>query len=73
MKRILHILDSMGVGGIQTFIMNVYRSIDREKIQFDFLLHHRHEKSFDDEIISLGGKIYYLPSRKEGIEKIKEL
>lgn len=71
MKRILHILDSMGVGGIQTFIMNIYRSIDREKIQFDFLLHHRYEKSFDDEIIRLGGKIYYLPSRKEGIEKNK--
>ena len=42
MKRILHILDSMGVGGIQTFIMNVYRSIYREKIKFDLLMHHIH-------------------------------
>ena len=37
--RILHIVPNMQQGGIENFIMNVYRKIDREKIQFDFLVH----------------------------------
>lgn len=71
MKRILQIVDSMGLGGIQSFIMNVYRVIDKEKIQFDFLLHNKPENSYDDEILKMGGRIYYLPARSEGIKKNK--
>lgn len=69
MQRILHIVDSMGMGGIQAFIMNLYRSIDRTIYQFDFLLHHKLEDSYDDEILKLGGRIYYLPARSDGILK----
>lgn len=69
MKRILQITDSMGMGGIQAFIMNVYRNIDREKYQFDFLLHQKMENGYDDEILKMGGIIYYIPSRHEGIIK----
>ena len=69
MKRILQIKDSMGMGGIQAFIMNVYRNIDREKYQFDFLLHQKMENGYDDEILKMGGNIYYIPSRHEGIIK----
>ena len=54
--RILHILGSMKIGGAQTLIMNIYRNIDREKIQFDFLL--SEDGDYDEEIKSLGGKIY---------------
>lgn len=72
MKRVLQIVDSMGMGGIQAFIMNVYRSIDKEEFQFDFLLHHKLPNSYDEEIKKLGGKIYYLPSRKDGILKNKK-
>ena len=67
MIRILHILKGMDCGGIETFIMNVYRNIDRKKIQFDFLVHTKNEKAFDKEITSLGGKIYSVPDRSEGI------
>ena len=45
MKKILHIVPNMQSGGLETFIMNVYRNIDREKIQFDFLVHYK-EKNF---------------------------
>ena len=69
MTRILQITDHMGLGGIQAFIMNVYRHINRDKIQFDFLLHHKNAVTYDDEIEKLGGKIYYLPSRRDGILK----
>ena len=56
--RILHIVSNMQQGGIENFIMNVYRNIDRNKIQFDFLVHYKERFYFDDEIEKLGGKIY---------------
>ncbi|AFA48879.1 glycosyltransferase EpsF2 [Acetobacterium woodii DSM 1030] len=42
-------------------IMNLYRNIDRSKIQFDFVIDRADELFFADEIRNLGGKIYILP------------
>ena len=67
MVRVLQVLDNITAGGIQSFVMNVYRNIDRDKIQFDFLIHHTYEKSYLGEINDLGGKVYVLPSRNEGV------
>ena len=64
MKRILHIVYAMDMGGIQSFIMNIYRHIDKNKIQFDFLVRVNRECYYDEEIKKLGGKIYYIPSRR---------
>ena len=60
--RILHIVTYMGRGGLETMLMNYYRSIDRTKVQFDFLAHRDFRADYDDEIEALGGKIYRLPS-----------
>ncbi len=35
--RILHVIGIMNRGGAEAMIMNLYRSIDKEKIQFDFV------------------------------------
>jgi glycosyltransferase involved in cell wall biosynthesis len=59
----------MDIGGIETFIMNVYRNIDRSKIQFDFLVSLEDTAAFDEEIKKLGGNIYYIPPRRKGIIK----
>lgn len=59
--RILHVIGAMNCGGAETMIMNLYRNIDREKIQFDFLVHTEEKCFFDDEIRELGGKIYSVP------------
>ena len=48
----------MDPAGIETLLMSIYRNIDRLLIQFDFLTHSTQKGFFDDEIISLGGKIY---------------
>lgn len=69
MVRVLQIVDSMDMGGIQTFIMNVYRHIDRTKIQFDFLIFRLYEQKFEKEIIHMGGKVYKIPGRKAGLLK----
>lgn len=60
--RILQVVTIMNMGGIENFIMNVYRNVDRAKIQFDFLVHRKEKGFFDDEINSLGGNIYTLPA-----------
>ena len=59
--RVLHVVTNMGRGGLETMIMNYYRNIDRSKVQFDFLVHRYEEADYDNEIISMGGKIYHLP------------
>ena len=59
--RILHIVTYMGRGGLETMLMNYYRSIDRSKVQFDFLTHRDFEADYDAEILAMGGKIYHLP------------
>lgn len=51
----------MNCGGTENMIMNLYRNIDREKIQFDFLVNSKESCFFDEEIKKLGGKIYYIP------------
>lgn len=58
MIRILHVVTHMNRGGLETMIMNYYKNIDREKIQFDFLVHRREKADYDDEILEMGGKIY---------------
>lgn len=60
MTRMLHIVGSMSPSGIGNFIMNVYRNIDRKKVQFDFIVHEYREVSFDEEIRALGGRLYYV-------------
>lgn len=58
--RVLHMLHSMNRGGAETMIMNYYRNIDREQVQFDFLLTFQGKSDYEDEILSMGGKIYHI-------------
>lgn len=59
--RVLQVFGIMNRAGAETFIMNVYRKIDRKKIQFDFLVYKEEEGDFDEEILKMGGKIYKVP------------
>lgn len=60
MIRVLHVVTYMGRGGLETMLMNYYRHIDRNKVQFDFLVHRDFEADYDREILDLGGKIYHV-------------
>lgn len=39
MVRVLHVLGGVGLGGAESRIMDLYRQMDRDEIQFDFLVH----------------------------------
>lgn len=65
--RVLHVVGGMNRGGAETMIMNLYRKIDRNKIQFDFLYMKPGEHHYDQEIRALGGRILRInPPRKVG-------
>lgn len=66
MIKVLQILPGLNRGGLETFVMNVYRNIDRSKIQFEFLTN-AVDGDYSDEIKSLGGIIHYIPPRRKGI------
>ena len=56
--RVLHVIGGMNLGGAENLLMNIYRNIDRTKVQFDFLVNRK--GVFEDEIKELGGKVFYL-------------
>lgn len=51
----------MDRAGAETMLINLYRKLDKEKYQFDFLYFTDEECDFDKEILQLGGKIYRIP------------
>lgn len=77
--RVLQVFGRTGLGGGESRTMDLYRHLDRDRVQFDFLVHHsakdtgkacptsdelmavRSPDYFDEEIRSLGGRIYCLP------------
>lgn len=73
--HVLHVLGGVGLGGAESRIMDLYRQMDRSKIQFDFLVHssamnlftgvkEREPEFYDEEIRAMGGQIYVLPKFK---------
>lgn len=59
--RIAQVVGKMVNGGVEAFVMNYYRHIDRNKVQFDFIIDDDSTYIPREEIESLGGKIYMVP------------
>lgn len=59
--RVLHVIGIMNRGGAETMIMNLYRNIDRTKVQFDFVENSSEPAAYDEEIKQLGGRIFRCP------------
>ena len=61
MLRVLHSVSNMARAGIETMLMNYYREIDRSQIQFDFLANKPVPGEYDEEIRSMGGRVFVSP------------
>lgn len=61
---VLHVNGRLDRGGAESRIMDLYRAIDREKVQFHFVEHTTDRCAYEEEIESLGGKVYHLPRFK---------
>ena len=58
-------------GGVESVIMNYYRNINRNNIQFDFLCN-TEQVAYEDEINKLGGRIFRVTARSKNIKKYKK-
>ena len=59
--RIAHIIGKWLGGGVESVVMNYYRNIDRNRIQFDFFCDDDSTNIPYDEIESLGGRVILIP------------
>lgn len=64
-QRVLHIISSTMRAGVAMMVMNLYRELDRETIQFDFVAHDLGDDDFGEEIKSLGGRVFRIPFLSE--------
>lgn len=73
MIRVAQILGKMNGGGAEQVVMNYYRAIDREQVQFDFYLFKGSKYVPVEEIKSLGGRLFVLPTLKHPIKYVRTL
>lgn len=71
MKRILQITAGLYRNGTETFIMNVFRNIDRSQVTFDFLLLNHTDDGYEQEAKELGAELHFYPSRTKNIFKYR--
>ena len=66
--RVLQVLGSLDMGGAESRIMDVYRSIDRKLVSFDFLILKSGKQYYEEEVRELGGVIFH--EKMPGINKL---
>ena len=59
--RVAHVMGKMVGGGLEAVVMNYYRHIDRERVQFDFIVDEDSTLVPQEEIESLGGRVFIVP------------
>lgn len=62
MKKILQIGMTDNLGGIESFLINTYRAIDKKQFQFDFINIYDNPLCFHDEIEKNGARIFKVDS-----------
>lgn len=68
-KRVLICGFTENMGGMETYVMNIYRHLDRSQLQFDFLKFHDIKLAFTEEIEKLGGEIFFIPMKRENYKE----
>lgn len=71
--RIVHVIGKWVGGGVEAVVMNYYRHINHEKIQFDFICDEDSTNIPYEEIESLGGKVILVPPYQKIFKYQKEL
>ena len=60
--KVMHCLGQLNTGGAETLVMNIFRHIERDKFEFDFLLFNDDKGFYDEEAKSLGANLHYTSS-----------
>ena len=71
--RVAQIMGIMENGGVEAVVMNYFRAIDRERVQFDFYVDETCSFPQRAEIESLGGRCFLVPSYAHPVRYIRAL
>jgi len=69
MIKILHYGISTNMGGIETYLLKIYKKIDKSKIHFDFIDMNVEKPCFYDEFKEMGSKFHKIVPRNKSIIK----
>ena len=69
--RILQVFAALDSGGVSNYVMNLYREMDTEKIQFDFAMTAGEKSLYDEEVQTRGGRIFYFDTGKSLISNLR--
>ena len=72
MTRVLVFGMTENPGGVESFLVNYYRNIDREKLQFDFLCNSHEPVAYEEELIALGGRTFHITARSKNRQLYKQ-
>lgn len=59
--RVAHVIGKVVHGGVEAVVMNYYRHIDRDRLQFDFFIDGLDPTPLEEEILAMGGRVFKLP------------
>lgn len=65
--RVLQCTGALNMGGAETMIMNIYRAIDKNSMQFDFTVAGKEIGYYENEAASLGAHIYHITKRSDSL------
>lgn len=71
--RVAQVMGYMNGGGVESVVMNYYRHIDREKVQFDFIVCEGSTLIPREEIEGLGGRVFMVPDYKKMPQYLRAL
>ena len=71
--RVAIIIGKMDSGGKKNLVMEYYRHINREIVQFDFICDSDSQAIPEDEIKCLGGRVYRIPPYQKIFANIREM
>lgn len=60
--RVLNVISNLRRGGTEQCVMNYYRHMNRELVQYDFLVLSKEDGIYEDEIQEMGGRVYKIPA-----------
>lgn len=67
--KVLHLFNKMDMGGAETLVVNIYRKLSTDNIQFDFAVSNSDGGYYDNEIKKMGGKIHVITHPADNIFK----
>ena len=73
-KKILIVMGGsyMGMGGIESMIMNYYRAMDKRILQIDFVFFGNGQGLYDEELLKNGSELFHLPIKSKHYIKSKK-